>query len=102
MIIERNVFQLRFGAAKESIQIWKEILDEAKKSNMHATEIRLLTDISGRAYTLVMEIHLKSFTDINPKNTIWVSSPRFQELYQKFVPLCESAVREYYKIEQLI
>ena len=102
MIIERNVFNLRFGTAKEAIQIWKEILEEAKKSSLNVPEMRLLSDISGQAYTLVLELHIKSFNDINPKNAIWASSPRFQELYSKFKPLCDSANREYYKIEQLI
>ena len=62
-------------------------------------EFRLMTDLSGHSYTLVLEIKLRSFIEINPKNYIWVTNSDFQELYQKFIPLCESGHREYFKIE---
>src|SRR5260221_14602043 len=101
MIIERNVFHLHFGKAKEAIALWREILNESKKSNANVPEMRLLSDVSGPAYTVVVELHLKSFTDLNPKNAVWSTTPKFQELYQKFIPLCESAHREYYKIEDI-
>lgn len=102
MVIERNIFYLKFGKAKESIDIWKKIMDEAKKSKMKYPEMRLLSDISGSAYTLVLEMHIGSFTDVNSKNTVWATHPSFQELYQQFIPLCDRAHREYYKIEAII
>ena len=102
MIIERNIFHLKFGKAKESIAIWKEILESAKTSDITKQEMRLMSDISGPAYTLVVEVHIKSYVDINPKNLLWATHPRFQELYQKFIPLCDRAHREYYRIEAMI
>ncbi|MCC7233050.1 MAG: hypothetical protein IT242_08915 [Bacteroidia bacterium] len=101
MVIERNVFHLKFGMAKEAITLWKEILQEAKKSNLASPEMRLLSDLSGPAYTLVVELHLKSWTDMNPKQAVWATTARFQELYKQFIPLCESAERTYYKIEHI-
>jgi hypothetical protein len=101
MIIERNVFHLKFGKAKESIEIWKAVCEEAKKA-MTGTEMRLLSDLSGPAYTLVLELHLKSFTEINMKSATWVSTERLKELYHQFIPLCESATREFYKIECMV
>ena len=102
MIIERNVFKLKFGKAKEAIAIWKEIMVAAKKANLASSEMRLLSDLSGPAYTLVVELHIKSFMDMNPKQAIWATTESFQTLYQKFIPLCESAHREYYRIEDLM
>ena len=102
MIIERNTFYLKFGKAKESIEIWKQILEEAKKSTVKSPEMRLLSDISGSAYTLVLEMHIGSLVDLNSKNTIWATHPSFQEMYQKFIPLCDRAEREYYRIEAMI
>jgi hypothetical protein len=103
MIIERNVFQLKFGKAKEAIAIWKEILEVSKSSSeLNKPQMRLMSDISGSAYTLVLEMHLNSYMDINPKNAAWVTNEKFRELYQKFIPLCDSAQREYYKIEAII
>ena len=102
MILIRDVFRLKFGKAKEAIAIWKEIMEAAKTSNLNSPEMRLLSDLSGDAYTLVMELHLKSFLDLNPSQVIWATTPAFQELYEKFKPLCDSGAKEYYKIECII
>lgn len=98
MIIERNVFLLKFGKAKEGIAIWKEILTISKELES-LPSVRLLSDLSGPAYTLVAEVTLNRFSDINPKNYTWATHPRFQELYQQFIPLCDSAKRTYYTVE---
>ena len=99
MIIERNEFYLKFGKAKDALAIWREILQSGKNLPGKMPSMRIMTDISGPSYTLVLEMQLKDFNDINPKNYIWVTNPRFQELYQKFIPLCESSKRVYYNIE---
>jgi len=99
MIIERNEFHLKFGKAKEGIAIWKEILTSAKSAGMKPPPMRMMTDISGASYTIIVEMELKSFNEINPKNYVWVTNPTYQELYQKFVPLCESSKRTYFNIE---
>ena len=98
MIVERNEFRLKFGKAKEAIAIWKEIAESAKGMN-EAPSMRVMTDISGNAYTLIVEMQIRSFNDINPKNYVWVTNPKFQDLYQKFIPLCDSSRRTYYNIE---
>jgi hypothetical protein len=102
MIIEKNTFYLKFGKAKEAIAIWKKILEESKKSNLKSPEMRLLSDISGSAYTLVLEMHIGSMIDINSKHVVWATHPTFQELYQQFIPLCDRAERAYYKIEAIV
>jgi len=102
MVIERIEFQLKFGKAKEAIAIWKQIMEAAKKSNLPSAEMRLLSDVSGPTYTLVVELHMKSFMDFNPQQAIWATTPAFQELYEQFKPLCDSAKREYYRIESII
>jgi hypothetical protein len=99
MIIERNEFHLKFGKAKEAIAIWKEIFESGKLLPEKMPEMRMMTDISGDAYTLIVEMKLKTFSDINPKNYTWVTHEKFQELYQKFIPLCESSHRTYFNIE---
>lgn len=99
MIIERNEFRLKFGKAKEAIAIWKELLDATREMGDKAPYMRMLTDLSGPAYTLILEMFLQNMTDINPKNYTWVTTPKYQELYQRFIPLCESAERTYFKVE---
>jgi len=99
MLVERNEFHLKFGKAKEGISIWKEIIESGKNMGGTVPSIRLMTDISGEAYTIVVEMELKSWNDINPKNYVWVTNSKFQELYQQFIPLCESSKRTYFNIE---
>jgi len=99
MLIERNTFRLKFGKAREAIAIWKSILEESKKTDMHAPEMRVLSDLSGESYTLVFEMQIKSMIDLNQKQAVWATTERFQELYQKFIPLCEGSQREFLKIE---
>jgi hypothetical protein len=101
MIISRVVFNLKFGKAKESIAIWKEIYQKVKQSP-HAPQMRLLTDMTGHSYRLIHEMHLKSFLDLNEINALWMNSDEVKALYQKFVPLCDSADREMYKIEYIV
>lgn len=98
MIIERNEFRLKFGKAKEAIDIWKRILAEFKKSN-NTPHLRMLTDLTGPAYTLVVELELKSLMDLGMKNYQWMVNEEVAKMYQEFVPLCESAFRTMYKIE---
>ena len=99
MLIERNIFRLKFGKAREAIAIWKSILEESKKSGINTPEMRLLSDLSGETYTLVVEMQIKTMIDLNQKQAVWATTERFQELYQKFIPLCEGAHREFLKIE---
>lgn len=99
MMVMRNEFRLKFGKAKEAIALWKEILESGKNSQQKTPPMRIMTDISGEAYTLIMEMKLNNFNEVNPTNYIWVTNPKFQDLYQKFIPLCESSKRTYYNIE---
>lgn len=99
MIIERNEFKLKFGKAREAIAIWKEILETAKSGGRNFPQTRLLTDLSGPSYTLILDMFLKDITEISPKSYVWMTNEKYQELYQKFIPLCESSERTYFKIE---
>jgi len=98
MIIERNEFRLKFGKAKEAIDIWTKILNELKKQK-DAPRARMMTDLTGPAYTIVLEIELRSFIDIGVKNYQWMTNEAAHELYGQFIPLCDSAHRTMYNIE---
>ncbi|MFI5135790.1 MAG: hypothetical protein ACHQD9_08055 [Chitinophagales bacterium] len=100
MIIQRNTFRLKFGKAREALAVWKEIIEQLNKDGRFKPQTRLLTDLTGEAYILVLEMNIKSFTEMNPLNHFWAINQPVRELYhQKFVPLCESASQELYKIE---
>jgi hypothetical protein len=99
MIIEQNIFHLKFGKAKEAIEIWKQIGEVMKKDGRFNIRMRILTDLTGPAYTLIFELNIHSYMEINPMMYVWKTNQQARELYQQFIPLCESGHRELYKIE---
>jgi len=55
MIVVRDVFRLKFGAAREVFAAFREIGEVAKKSGFADGSLRVLTDLVGSYYTLVLE-----------------------------------------------
>lgn len=98
MYLERNVFSLKFGASREAVPMWKDYL---KRVCEHDPEIhaRLLTDVSGPAYTLVLELTYQTFEAAEPSQCRLTNRQDWKEFYQKFIPYCEKAERTYYKIQ---
>ena len=100
MLISQVTFRLKFGKAKEAISVWQKIMEEMKSSaGGQDRSFRMMTDLSGRAYTLTMEIGVKNFNDMNPMQYYWSINPRIPDLYKQFVQYCDSASQELYRIE---
>jgi hypothetical protein len=98
MIVERNEFRVKFGMMKDALAIWKDVFDEMKNIK-DAPRLRIMTDMTGPAYTLVVELEVRDFIQIGFKNYLWSTNSKAAELYRKFVPLCDSSERILYKIE---
>lgn len=96
MILVRNVFQLKFGKAREATALMKE--NEALLKKHGGAQIRYLTDLTGQFYTLVMEITYKSLTDLEQSQKETMGAKEFSDWYQKFIPLVESGHREIFSI----
>lgn len=96
MILVRDIFQLKFGKMKEAKDVWKEILKLS--ANSSSGPIRLLTDLTGDYYTLVLEHAFKNLGDYEANAQAQMSIPGMGPLYQKFVPLVDSGRREIFSI----
>jgi hypothetical protein len=97
MIVVRNVFQLKFGKAREALAVMKEGIAIQKRLAPDASP-RLLTDLTGRHYTLVLEIVLPSLAALEATAPRIFADPEFHANYQKMVPLVESGHREVFTI----
>ena len=97
MMIERNEFRIKFGRMKEAKVIWLEI-GQAMKHDKDI-KIRMLTDLTGPSYTLVVESQLRDFIHIGLNTYKWMINNRITELYQQFTELCESSERNLYHVE---
>ena len=97
MLVIRNTFHLKFGKAKEGVALMKEAIAIQKRLGSEFPE-RLLTDITGPFYTLVLELTVPSLGEYEAKAPKYMSDKKFQANYRKFTALVESGSREIYKV----
>jgi len=99
MIVVRNVFQLKFGKAKEAVAVVKEGMAIQRRA-LTGVEFstRVLTDVTGPFYTLVLELtvpNLGAFESFAPR---LFGDKDWQANYQKLAPLVESGYREVFTV----
>jgi hypothetical protein len=100
MIVERMIFNLKYGKEEESAELWKKMNQYIPETNASIRiPTRIYASLTGRTNRICQDILIKSINDHNPLMYYWVINPRIQELYRQFVSLCDSAQREMYKIE---
>jgi hypothetical protein len=95
MIVVRDIFLVKFGRMKEAKELWKEMVKLFPPQDKGRN--RILTDLTGQYYTLVMESTHKNLAE-------WESSmsqmgdPAMGALYQKFTQLVDSGRREVFTV----
>ena len=97
MIVVRNVFHLKFGKAREAVAIMKDGLAIQKKL-VADVSTRLLTDVTGEFYTLILELSVPSLAVLETTQPRLMGDKDWQANYQKFAPLVESGHREIFTI----
>jgi hypothetical protein len=101
MILVRDVFRLKFGKAREALAVFKEMAEQGKRSGGMPTPPRVLTDLVGPYYTLVMETTAKDLQTWEADIRKGMGDPAFHTLYQKFTPLVESGYREIFTVQEM-
>ncbi len=97
MIVVRNVFQLKFGKAREAVAICKEGIALFQRLGF-TKESRLLTDVSGNFYTLVLENSFDSLADFERGGKENMGKEEWRAWYARFSPLCEGGHREIFSV----
>jgi len=100
MILVRDVFKLKFGAAREALAAFKEIGEVARNAGFRSDSFRVLTDLVGSYYTLVLESTHPSLSDYEQMGRSTMSNESWRNAYQKFTPHVESGYREIFTIVQ--
>ena len=98
MILIRDVFQLKFGKARDALAVWKEMADHAKKAGWPG-QPRVLTDLVGPYYTLVMETTAKDLHSWETEMQTMLD-PEWRTIYAKFTPLVEGGHREIFTVQE--
>jgi hypothetical protein len=96
MILVRDIFQLKIGAAKEAKALFKEAAELAKKYNMPPG--RAMTDLTGPYYTFVWESTHKSLADWEATMSDPRGAEEWGKWYQKFSPLIAGGQREIFTL----
>ena len=97
MVVIRNVFRLKFGKAKEGVALFKEGMANQKRlgSKFNA---RLLTDLTGPFYTVVLELTVPSLSAFETEAPRLMADKDWQSNYQKITALVESGYREIFTL----
>lgn len=99
MIVIRNVFRLKFGKAKEAVALAKEGLAIQKKALAgEEFSTRLLTDVTGQFYTLVLELTVPDLSTYEKNTPRLFADKEWQANYQKMAPLVETGHREVFRL----
>ena len=99
MVVVRNVFQLKFGKAREAVALMKEGMAIQKRVMTGLDySTRILTDLTGPFYTLVLELTVPDYAAMEKNAPRLFGDKEFQANYQKLTALVESGHREVYSI----
>jgi len=96
MILVRDIFQLKFGKARDAMNLWNEMLPLMSGSGH--TPDRLLTDLTGQYYTLIMESTFENLAEYEMAFSDTVVSDEWRKSYMKFTELVDSGRREIFTI----
>ena len=96
MILVRDVFQLKFGKAKDAKASAKQVEGLMKKFGMAPG--RFLVDLVGPYYTLVWETTYENLTAYEKMMSSSMGAKEFGKWYKKFVPLVEKGYREIFTV----
>jgi hypothetical protein len=99
MMVIRNVFRLKFGKAREAVPLFKEGIAIQKRIAAGVDfSTRLLTDVTGPFYTVVLEITVPNMAAFEAAAPRLMGDKDWQANYQKIGSLVESGFREIFTV----
>jgi hypothetical protein len=98
MIVVRDVFQLKFGQAREVVALLKDSSSVLQRTAGVRPPDRLLTDLVGKYYTLVLETTYGTLAEYEGEMQRLMGSDDWRQWYARVVPHVVSGYREILKI----
>ena len=99
MIIVRTVFQAKFGKANELVTVLREFAQTYAIETGEPPQGRLLTDLSGRFDTVVMETEVENLSEWERGRAEMFANPAFAEAAARMNDLVEDGRNEFFTIE---
>ncbi len=97
MVVVRRVFQAKYGKADGLVAVIKKG-QELMKNNGYP-EGRILTDLTGRMFTIVWESEFASLAAVEEMRSKAYAVPEFGPWFQEMEPLVESGSTEFYTVQ---
>lgn len=100
MVISRTVFQLEFGAARQAVELMRQSAQIGARLGLPG-EWRLLTDVTGEMYTLVMEVGVERLSLFEEGQGRLFADAQHQDIRAKMNPLVRSARKDLFQVVDL-
>lgn len=97
MILVREVFQVQFGRAREAVALAHEGI-RLEEEHGGARGSRLLTDLAGDYYQLVIEQEYDDLAAFETSLQAATAAPEFRAWYPRFAALMTGGRREIFRI----
>lgn len=99
MVLFRTVFQAKIGKADELVAAFKESFNRLPADQTEALKPRILTDISGPFFTVVLETTHESLAAVEEFRNAMFADQEASEAADGTEDLIVSGRNEYYTIE---
>jgi len=95
MIVVRQVYHVKFGHSHQAVQLLTELL----KDEMALVPAKVMTDISGRDFTVVMEGEFEDIASWEAMRQEGYKKPEFADWFDRFQEVVETSFTEIYTLE---
>ncbi|MFA7295902.1 MAG: hypothetical protein WC211_01785 [Dehalococcoidia bacterium] len=96
MILVRQTFQAKYGRGDELVGLFKEL--HARAEFPHRDSARILTDASGRFFTVITEYETESLGTWEATFAQLMSHPEMGAWFGRMTDVTESGSRDFYTI----
>lgn len=96
MIVVRDVFQLKFGKAKQALNLLKPMVEKMNEQNIG--KYRLLSDLVGNYYTFVLEGTFENMENYQ-KLREQLPENEWREFYNQFTEIVDKGYRDMWTVE---
>jgi hypothetical protein len=93
----RDIFQAKYGKGDDLVSLLKELEERWPALTPNH---RILTDLSGRFFTVISESELESLSAFEAMLSEAFDDPDFGPWFERMTELVESGSREYYTLQR--
>lgn len=98
MLVVRQVFQAKYGRGDELVALFQEFNARMQEGGETAPRFRILTDATGRFFTVVTEAEVEDFATWESSFSEAMAQPWMGDWFGRMMPLVESGTRDFYNL----